>query len=735
MISGESTTYAPRRKNPEMTSSSLSKVPKPLEIYDKKTDTMYQLNDDFIKSLLFEGANVFSILKEDSTKGGSLVFGSQVAEQLEKYREENELLNLSRRSFDLLDARDVGTIGTDTLGRLGIITEPLFRSLAGFVGETNILPGSQKLRSLDDNTNLFGGFLPGIPFQEEGTSYILSDRERAIKALNNMMDVSGGKARSDVQMNPYAESDLRARLDRNGFDLDMLMPGPNFNPQEKARYENFIASEEATEDPLSKSSIASDIEELETASSLDYLADITRDVSDEVSKKVQQIYSPDNPEPIPPALIVAKGAYENIVTPAFEFLKNLKPPRANSIEDSINEITAEATKPPVNSALKDIEKEEIVIEDSGKIDENGKNILIKPTTGQEGEIILSEEGNITQSDDDGNIIVSNNQGEVISVNGETPEISTENINENTISSFSQSPVAKSLQSGMSLGASLADMFQKISAVPNVKNTLDLLQGGAQTYSALNLAEEAAEKKDTRAYQTALAKEIAKARSEINKPLSVTENAKLTESSLEVDQAVTDFKNASQNLALIDQLIEISKDPDIKGWRGFIGKLTTKTEAFLAAGGETPKTFDELPPRVQFEKLMTIVSQKNIKEILNETGKTISNIDRDIVDRIMGKITVFTDPAETLKALQLAREDSLKNLESYRNKGRTLLGFLKEYGKVPGSAQTETDILEQLINFDRKTYRSNLTNENFTSGAGVSYAGTPVYNLSGQKISD
>ena len=267
MISAESRTYAPRIKNPEMTFRSSSKVPKPLEIYDKKTDTMYQLNDDFIKSLLFEGANVFSILKEDSTKGGSLVFGSQVAEQLEKYREENEFLNLSRRSFDLLDARDVGTIGTDTLGRLGIITEPLFRSLAGFVGETNILPGSQKLRSLDDKTNLFGGFLPGIPFQEKGTSYILSDRERAIKALNNMMDVSGGKARSDIQMNPYAESDLRDRLAIDGFDLDMLMPGPNFNPEEQKRYKDFIASKEATEDPLSESSIASDIEELETASS------------------------------------------------------------------------------------------------------------------------------------------------------------------------------------------------------------------------------------------------------------------------------------------------------------------------------------------------------------------------------------------------------------------------------------------------------------------------------------
>ena len=289
---------------------------------------------------------------------------------------------------------------------------------------------------------------------------------------------------------------------------------------------------------------------------------------------------------------------------------------------------------------------------------------------------------------------------------------------------------------MSLGASLADMFQKISAVPNVRNTLDLFQGGAQTYSALNLAEEAEERKDTRAYETAIAKEIAKAKSELNKPLTVTQENTILDRSLQIDQNVTDFKNTSQNLALIDQLMDISQDPNIKGWRGFVGKLTDQTAAFLAAGGETEKSFDELAPRVQFEKLMTIVSQKNIKDILNETGKTISNIDRDIVDRIMGKITSFTDPAETLKSLQLAREDSLKKMETYRNQSRTILGFLKQYGKTPGSAQTEIDILKQLINFDRGTYISSLTsdNQNFTSGSGVYYSGAPVYNMSGEKVS-
>lgn len=369
----------------------------------------------------------------------------------------------------------------------------------------------------------------------------------------------------------------------------------------------------------------------------------------------------------------------------------------------------------------DITPEEPSVDEPGKLDEDGKEVLTGGDEERVGGEALADVMNQATEFTSG----SPTPAPTPAPTGETTE---------TITTKSTTPTTLPKE-GMDMGASLADIFQKISAVPNVKNTLDLLQGGAQTLSALNLAEEAKEKADTRAYQTAIAKEVAKMKTDLNKPLSVREKNTLTDRSLEVDQAVTDFKNTSQNLALIDQLIEISQDPNIKGWRGFIGKLTDQTSAFLAAAGETEKSFDKLSPRVQFEKLMTIVSQKNIKDILNETGKTISNIDRDIVDRIMGKITVFTNPAETLKSLQLAREDSLKNLESYRNKGRTLLGLLKEYGKVPGSAQTETDVLEQLINFDRKTYRSNLANQNFTSGAGVSYAGAPVYNLSGQKISD
>ena len=368
--------------------------------------------------------------------------------------------------------------------------------------------------------------------------------------------------------------------------------------------------------------------------------------------------------------------------------------------------------------------EEPSVDEPGKLDEDGNEVL----TGGDEERVGGED-----------LADVMNQATEFTSGSPTPAPTPAPAGETTetITTKSTTPTTPTTlpKEGMDMGASLADIFQKISAVPNVKNTLDLLQGGAQTLSALNLAEEAKEKADTRAYQTAIAKEVAKMKADLNKPLSLREKNTLTDRSLEVDQAVTDFKNTSQNLALIDRLIELTNDPEIKGWRGFVGKLTTQVDAFLAAANETPESFDKLPPRVQFEKLMTVVSQKNIKDILNETGKTISNIDRDIVDRIMGKITVFTNPAETLKSLQLAREDSLKNLESYRNKGRTLLGLLKEYDKVPGSAQTETDVLEQLINFDRKTYRSNLTNENFTSGAGVSYAGAPVYNLSGQKISD
>jgi len=624
--------------------SPASMVPGPNQIYDSKNNMMHNITKNFLDDLFFKGFNAFNLLKDDS-----LIKGSNVALQLESYREANEPFNLSQ-NVPGVKPRDVGSMVLDTgIGALKMV-EPYAKTLAATVGELKVLPGSDYLRSLDDDVSLGYNFLPSLD-SPSPSGLNLTDKSSSLpsnqdRSRFSLAQIGTPVVTSDVMINQNALNDaIEAGFDPSTLDQ---FNGKNIGPRPS-----------------------------------DNKGEVQGGYFDQIRRNIEALFDPD------------------------------------SLTSDLDNLSKAEKKPIVID-----EKEEVV--SAGKISEDGKDVIttsdIKPTIGQEGEITVSEKGNVQLADEDGNVNEFNEQGDVVKVNGKP---------------VSEAPSANPLDpqplKGKALGASLADMFQKISAVPNVKNTLDLLQGGAQTYSALNLAEEAAEKKDTRAYQTAIAKELAKAKADLNKPRTIADNDKILNRSQELDQNVTNFKNTSQNLALIDQLMAISQDPNIKGWRGFVGKLTDQTAAFLAAGGETEKSFDQLAPRVQFEKLMTIVSQKNIKDILNETGKTISNIDRDIVDRIMGKITVFTNPAETLKSLQLAREDSLKNLESYRNDSITLIGFLNEYGVKPGSAQKEPDILRQLYNFDRKSYQSNLSNSSFASGSGVSYAGAPVYDLNGQLI--
>ena len=646
MNSGSTTLRAKRTQGPDPfpPPSPASMVPGPNQIYDSKNNMMHDITKNFLDDLFFKGFNAFNLLKDDS-----LIKGSNVALQLESYREANEPFNLSQ-NVPGVKPRDVGSMVLDTgIGALKVV-EPYAKTLAATVGELKVLPGSDYLRSLDDDVSLGYNLLPSLD-SPSPSGLNLTDKSSSLpsnqdRSRFSLAQIGTPVVTSDVMINQNALNDaIEAGFDPSTLDQ---FNGKNIGPRPS-----------------------------------DNKGEVQGGYFDQIRRNIEALFDPD------------------------------------SLTSDLDNLSKAEKKPIVID-----EKEEVV--SAGKISEDGKDVIttsdIKPTIGQEGEITVSEKGNVQLADEDGNVNEFNEQGDVVKVNGKP---------------VSEAPSANPLDpqplKGKALGASLADMFQKISAVPNVKNTLDLLQGGAQTYSALNLAEEAAEKKDTRAYQTAIAKELAKAKADLNKPRTIADNDKILNRSQELDQNVTNFKNTSQNLALIDQLMDISQDPNIKGWRGFVGKLTDQTAAFLAAGGETEKSFDQLAPRVQFEKLMTIVSQKNIKDILNETGKTISNIDRDIVDRIMGKITVFTNPAETLKSLQLAREDSLKNLESYRNKSITLIGFLNEYGVKPGSAQKEPDILRQLYNFDRKSYQSNLSNSSFASGSGVSYAGAPVYDLNGQLI--
>ena len=57
----------------------------------------------------------------------------------------------------------------------------------------------------------------------------------------------------------------------------------------------------------------------------------------------------------------------------------------------------------------------------------------------------------------------------------------------------------------------------------------------------------------------------------------------------------------------------------------------------------------------------------MEKISKESGKTISNLDRDIVAKIFGSVNVFTTPAELRKKLEntkcLSFENSARSISS------------------------------------------------------------------------
>jgi len=74
------------------------------------------------------------------------------------------------------------------------------------------------------------------------------------------------------------------------------------------------------------------------------------------------------------------------------------------------------------------------------------------------------------------------------------------------------------------------------------------------------------------------------------------------------------------------------------------------------------------PREQAKAFLNFVAKADVKELLGESGRTISNIDRTIAEELVGRLTAFTGKEDILAQLNksIAKyEDAYnKNLRNY-----------------------------------------------------------------------
>ena len=74
--------------------------------------------------------------------------------------------------------------------------------------------------------------------------------------------------------------------------------------------------------------------------------------------------------------------------------------------------------------------------------------------------------------------------------------------------------------------------------------------------------------------------------------------------------------------------------------------------------------DQLSATTKIERLIEVVRQKNLQAILGESGRTISDKDRQIVLSVFGDIQYGTPPLVAIKKLQ-----ELEGLKSSQEKNK------------------------------------------------------------------
>tara|TARA_Y100000114_G_scaffold156635_1_gene184478 strand:+ start:1230 stop:3008 length:1779 start_codon:yes stop_codon:yes gene_type:complete len=150
-----------------------------------------------------------------------------------------------------------------------------------------------------------------------------------------------------------------------------------------------------------------------------------------------------------------------------------------------------------------------------------------------------------------------------------------------------------------------------------------------------------------------------------KPLSPKDLESLSNFESKITQDSSDFQGGQVAIGFMDIIIDtIDKAPPgkIGGYRGWVDSTLQKLNNFL--GRDVP--FANLQPQAKIEALAKVVQQGNLQAILGESGRTISDKDREIVVQVFGTPGLLSNKDTALKQLRASRS-KLSNANAKRKK--------------------------------------------------------------------
>ena len=106
----------------------------------------------------------------------------------------------------------------------------------------------------------------------------------------------------------------------------------------------------------------------------------------------------------------------------------------------------------------------------------------------------------------------------------------------------------------------------------------------------------------------------------------------------IDTAIRNFSGSERTLKDLDAVFKDLEDPNAYGVKGWLTQSMTK---LAAAAGMSLGDWKDLDPTTRINTTLDVLAQQSVREILGESGKTISNLDRQIVADIFGNLTIFS----------------------------------------------------------------------------------------------
>ena len=570
------------------------------QIRDRKTGEVYNVKPDFIDTF---GFNPYKILYDDSLEKGAAV--QRILEDFKK--KDAPKIGVFQMG------EDVGTNVADTALRTARFLEPAVRSTIGFAGQVigaDRFGIGQALKDIGDPVKVGLGGLT-IPRDE---SYIPTNEDRARFMMRRIVEEEQQPDVSQLDFPlpeptsfDFRQDDIGLKVSEGTFAREQMLQ--QYSPEDQAylRANPDIRPEEVGMRPVKD--FTSNIDPFNTRLNIDEISSTLDELSGE-REDLEARFDTEN----------VQRPKDVDVDEITSLLNDIQPPLVNL------DITEEDTKLGVETKFEGLSPDEL------KTEIANMNI-------PDADALINEE-----------LLPAQNQEDLIaSVAAEKDEKGDPNIARNATQKKLNTPgffgTDRFLDFIRNVGAGLSETGQF---------------GPGLVLGAAKAAEERAAR-DIAEAERQREIELATIAAGVKEKLKPKENIDLAG---QVNADYNEVVSANNTLEIVGRVEEIILNEDTTSAKAVIQEIFDKAGAVFNTDGQPDpegKGWNELSPRVRAKVLLNQIKQKNIRDILGESGKTISNLDRQIVDELVGSLQFFKTDAEALEALRLTREGILTNM--------------------------------------------------------------------------